>query len=74
MYNLLEKANCKKKGILTSAPYPEAPEGCDTYWFDFTYDNESHEDSFNQLTLDEQMIQLKQFMDEVFDTINSLIQ
>ena len=74
VYNLLEQANCKKKGRLTSAPYIENPEGPDTYWFDFTYGNESHEDSFNQLTLDEQMIQLKQFMDEVFDAINSLIQ
>ena len=57
-----------KVGNYSSAPYYED----NAYWFDFEDGKETYEEEFNKLSLDEQIEQIKTFMDEVFDYIYQL--
>ncbi len=67
--NLLRNTLANAKvGEYTSAPYYED----NAYWFDFDDDKETYEEGFNKLSLNEQMEQLKSFMDEVFNYIYKL--
>lgn len=55
-------------GKFSSVPYYED----DAYWFNFEDGKETYEECFNKLSLDEQIEQIKTFMDEVFDYIYKL--
>ncbi len=57
-----------KIGNFTSEPYYED----NAYWFNFEDGKDTYEDCFNKLSLDEQIEQIKSFMDEVFDYIYQL--
>ena len=58
----------RKIGNYTSAPYSED----NAYWFNFEDGKETYEEGFNKLSLDEQIEQIKSFMNEVFTYINEL--
>ena len=57
-----------KIGKYTSEPYKED----DAYWFNFDDGKETYGECFNKLSLDEQIEQIKTFMDDVFDYIYKL--
>lgn len=57
-----------KVGKNTSAPYYED----NAYWFNFDDGKDTYEEEFNKLSLDEQIEQIKSFMDEVFNYIYKL--
>ena len=65
---LIKKSTELKEGTYTSAPYEE--DG--VYWFDYVDGKDTYQEWFNKLSLDEQTLQLKLFMDEVFNFICSL--
>lgn len=70
IYNLLKKKNIENKGEYSSVPY----EVDNAYWLDFIEGKDINGKSFNKLTLDEQIMQMKSFMDEVFNIIYELIE
>ena len=57
-------------GQLCTAPYPE--DGA--YWFNFIDGKDTYEECFNKLSLNEQIEQIKAFMDEVFNLIYGLFE
>ena len=67
--NLIRKnATDSKIGNYTSAPYYED----NAYWFNFEDGKETYKEWFNKLSLEEQIEQLKSFMDEVFNYVNQM--
>ena len=58
----------KEEGQLCTAPYLE--DGA--YWFNFVDGKETYEECFNKLALNEQIDQIKAFMDEVLNLIYGL--
>jgi hypothetical protein len=67
--NLIRKNMTDSKvGKFTSEPYEED----DAYWFNFEDGKDTYEECFNKLSLDEQIGQIKTFMDEVFEFIYKL--
>ena len=63
-----KNGTASKIGNYTSEPYYED----DAYWFNFEDGKDTYEECFNKLSLDEQINQIKTFMDDVFDYIYKL--
>lgn len=67
--NLIDKAIGNiQEGIYCTAPYYED----DAYWFEYIDGKDTYEESFNKLTLNEQIDELKRFMDEVLNLVCNL--
>ena len=68
--NLIKEAmGSIQEGKHSTVPYYED----DAYWFEYIDGKDTYEESFNKLSLNEQIGELKKFMDEVLNLICDLI-